>query len=125
MNISAFVGARLSLHTTEFSWISRNLTLNLPSFSKVSICVFLAVLGLCGCTGSSVVAVCGPLVAVTSRCGAQALGHAGFRSCGSRAPERVVVVPGLSCSASFAIFVLFSLASEVVVAVHGREVVHF
>ena len=125
MKISAFVGARLSLHTTEFSWISRNLTLNLPSFSKVSIYVFLAVLGLCGCTGSSVVAVCGPLIAVTSRCGAQALGHVGFSSCGSRAPEHVVVVPGLSGSASFAIFVLFSLASEVVVAGHGREVVQF
>ena len=56
---------------------------------------------------------------------AQALGHVGFSSCSSRAPEHVVVVPGLSGSASFAIFVLFSLASEVVVAVHGREVVHF
>ena len=49
--------------------------------------LFLAVLGLCYYSGFSLVVVHGLLIGVTSCCGAQALGPAGFNSRGSGALE--------------------------------------
>ena len=60
------------------------------SFLLKKIILFLAVVGLHWCLGFSAGAAgrgCSPVVCGGFSCGAQTLGHAGFRSCGSQALE--------------------------------------
>ena len=87
-------------------------------FFNVYFCLFLAVLGLHCCRGFSLVAVSRGystdgvrwlLIAVTSCCGAQALGCVSFSGCDTRAQWRLLsgsgaVARGLSGSSACGIF---------------------
>ena len=66
--------------------------------------LFLAVLGLCYYSGFSLVVVHGLLIGVTSCCGAQALGPAGFNSRGSGAQAQYLWPTGFSCTVACEIF---------------------
>ena len=64
--------------------------------------LFLAVLGLHCCVGSFLLVVRGLLIAVASRCEAQALGTWAFSGCGTQA--QWLWAHGLSCSMAYGIF---------------------
>ena len=60
------------------------MSMSFYSFKNNFIYLLLAVLGFCCCMGFSLVAVCGLLIEVASRCGEQTLEHR-HNSCGTRA----------------------------------------
>ena len=96
--ISLLAISKSSLEKCLFRSCAHFLNLFIYLFIYLRLCwVFVAAHGLfsgCGERGLLFVAVCGPLIAVASRCGAQALGRRasvvvarGLSSCGSQALE--------------------------------------